>query len=354
MRSIFILVPSLHPTGPVKGAIALANALSGNRAVTMVSLKPGPGADAFLDPNIRHVCLAGNGSIYQRIRVYKRLLREAGGRANTASLSLCMSADMVNLFCRSVAVTCASVRGNLPKNYRFHYGPLGIPLAMSHLAALRGMDHVVAMTTSMARQVARYTGKVPAVISNFVDEPALEGYRVHCKRSGPIHFVFLASLTIRKRPDLLIDALAKLRRSGVDAHLDLVGEGPLMEMINQHILRAGLSEFVTLHGHLSDPYHLLARADALVLPSLSEGLSRAGLEALYLGVPCVLRNIDGNFELVSNGVNGVLFSRDEELPDAMLAAAKMGRRSATRVSLLPPACAQMEAVRRYLDLMEAV
>lgn len=353
MRAIFILVPSFHPTGPVKGAIALANALVSHREVTLVSLKPGPGADAVLDPKIQQICLSDGGNFYQRIKAYQGLLQEAGGRAAAASLSLCLSADMANLFCRDAAVTCASVRGNLPRNYRLHYGPLGVPLALGHLTALRGMDHVVAMTTSMARQVARYTGRMPAVIGNFVDEAALECYRARGDRTGPMNFVFLASLTTRKRPNLLIDALAALRRSGIDAHLDLIGEGPLMNAVIDQIERAGLADSATVHGHLSDPYHLLAKADALVLPSLSEGLSRAGLEALFLGVPCVLRDADGNCELVRNDVNGMLFQHDEDLPDAMLAAARLGRSIRNRDSLLPAACVQQEAVRRYLELMES-
>ena len=48
MRQIFITVPSPHPTGPIKGAYALANALAAERQVTLVTLKRGPGADAEL------------------------------------------------------------------------------------------------------------------------------------------------------------------------------------------------------------------------------------------------------------------------------------------------------------------
>jgi len=353
MRAIFILVPSLHPTGPVKGAVALANALAGSREVTLVSLKDGPGPDAVLDANVRQVCLASAGNAMQRLGAYRKHLIEGGGRDKTASISLCLSADMTNLFCSGQAVTCASVRGNLPQNYRLDYGGLGIPLAMGHLLALRAADHVVAMTAAMALQVARYTGRTPAVIGNFVDETALDRYRDTGERGGPLRFVFLASLTKRKRPEMLIDAFSRLLASGVAARLDMIGGGALTRMVAELILQRGLSESINLHGQLRDPYPLLAQADAMVLPSLSEGMSRAGLEALHLGVPCVLRDADGNAELVRNGINGMLFREEDELPAAMLTAAQLSRKLRHRNSLLPAGCRQQESANGYLNLVES-
>ena len=354
MRAIFILVPSLHPTGPIKGAVALANAIAGQRSVTLVALKHGPGVDTYLSDRVRVISLENVGNGVQRVSAYRRMLSDAGGRNRVASISLCLSADMVNLCCRGQAVTCSSVRGNLPRNYRLDYGPAGVLLALGHLAVLRGLDHVVAMTASMALQVGRYAGRVPAVIGNFVDEAMLESYRSSVTRAGSLRFVFLASLSPRKCPDALIDALARIRAAGVDAHLDLIGDGPMKSRIIEQVDHLGLTSVVNLHGHLRDPYALLAHADALVLPSLSEGLSRAGLEAMHLGVPCVLRDVDGNAELVQNGINGALFRQDGDLAEAMLAVADFSRRTLRRESLLPFGYRQHVAGQQYLELVEAL
>ena len=51
----------------------------------------------------------------------------------------------------------------------------------------------------------------------------------------------------------------------------------------------------------------------MVLPSFSEGVSRSALEALFLGVPCVLRDVDGASELIHDGINGYLFNENSEL-----------------------------------------
>ena len=322
--------------------------------MTLAAVKEGPGADAELSSTVRQVSLATFGSIPKRISAYKRMLIEAGGRAQTASISFCLSADMVNLLCRNHAVCCASIRGNLPQNYTMDYGPLGIPIALGHLLALRGMDHVVAMTTAMSAQVARYLGRSPAVIGNFVDELALEPYRDVSARKGPLRFVYLASLTRRKRPELLIGALASLLSKGVQARLDILGEGPFKPVLKELISKYNLSEVITLHGHQCNPYPWLARADVMVLPSLSEGISRAGLEALYLGIPCVMRDIDGNTEIIRDGINGKLFREEVDLPSSMLAAAQLSRLRVARANLLPESYHQHTAAHAYLQLVESV
>ena len=352
MREIFILIPSMQPTGPIKGAIALANALVPDRQVTLVALKPGPGAEAALDPRVKYVSLAEHGTLPRKAAKYREMLRAAGGRTKVASISSCFTPDMTNVFCRGVAVTCASVRGNLSLAYRMDYGLPGVPLAVAHLTALRGVDHVVAMTSAMARQIARYTGRQPAVIGNFLDEQPLDRYRIARNRGGPLRFAFLGRLTKGKKPGLLIDASADLRAAGVDAHADIIGDGPLRESLIERIRTRGLSDVVTMHGHVPTPYPILAAADALVLPSLGEGLPRAGMEALYLGVACVLRDTDGNAELVRTGVNGVLFKRDSDLSAALLAAAECARNAAAGTSLLPENCRQQSAARSFLNLVE--
>jgi glycosyltransferase involved in cell wall biosynthesis len=346
-------VPSLRPTGPVKGAVALANALSSSRSVSLVSLKPGPGVDARLEPAVNVVELHREGGWISRIAAYRRRLREAGGRARVASISFCLSADMVNLLCRREALLCSSVRGNLPGNYRFDYGPAGLPAAWAHLILLRGMDRVVAMTRTMGAQVSAYLGKEPAVIGNFIDEIALERYRKPKASSGAYRFVFVGSLSRRKRPDLVLQAAAQLRANGVPAEVDMVGSGPLREQLERLAKSLGLAGTVRFAGHLADPYPVLACADCVVLPSHAEGISRAVLEALFLGVPCVARNVDGMGELILGGENGFLFGAESELAGAMQRCAILARQRVSRESLLPAAFTQGPAAMQYLALVEA-
>jgi glycosyltransferase involved in cell wall biosynthesis len=355
MRRIFIVVPSAVPTGPIKGAYALANSLAGRREVTLVTVKKRSGAPGRLDPRVERICLADEApSFSERVRRYRRMLSAAGGRARVASISMCFSADVLNGLCSDDAVICSSVRSNLIVNYRMDYGWPGIVLGASHLFGLRRFDHIVAMTPQMARQIRTFSGSEPAVIGNFVDEAALSPYKRETVREGPLRFAFVGSLTRRKRPWLVLDALAALRAAGEAVSLDVIGAGPLLPLMQEEVKRLALEDAVRLHGFVDVPYDLLSRADAMVLPSLSEGVPRAALEALYLGVPCVLRDADGNAELIRENDNGALFKAEGELAEAMLRAAQISRRSGARprAALLPPQFRQETAASLYLQLVE--
>ncbi|MDD3288030.1 MAG: glycosyltransferase [Alphaproteobacteria bacterium] len=352
MRHVFILVPSMLSSGPIKGAIALANAMVNSRPVTMVALKCGQRIDDAIDPRVRQLSLADEKNFVQKIFAYWRFLDEAGGREKVSSISSCLSADALNFFCKGHAFICSSIRGNLLLNYRMDYGLFGTFCAVVHLIAQRRFDQVIAMNGAMAAQIKSFLGRTPEIIGNFVDEAPLEKYRGNGEISGPLQFIFLASLSSRKQPLVLIRAFAALLRKGVDARLDIVGDGPLNSVCRDELLRLGLADRVVMHGQLACPYQLLSQADALVLPSLSEGISRAAMEAMFLGVPCILRDVDGNAELIENSASGAIFKNDDELPDVMLKVAELSRaRSGQRVSLLPENCRQFTVIERYLELI---
>lgn len=351
--NIFILIPSLSPVGPVKGAIALANALANKRRVTLAILKSGPGVHTPIDARISIINLYEIHSWQKRLMTYKKSLEKAGGREKVASISSCFSADVFNLCCKNSAVLCSSIRGNLPHNYQLDYGWKGKVLAIAHLYLVRGFHHVVTMTGSMSEQVSSYLGRQPEIIGNFVDEVALDKFRRVSCNSGVFQFVFVGSLSARKRPILLVKAIEKLNSMGYKVRIDFIGDGPLIKGVEEEIRKYNLSEIIHVHGHLNELHHIVASADAFVLPSTSEGVSRACLEALFLGVPSVLRDVDGNGELIETGLNGILFNDDSELPMAMLSAANLSRKQqGAPISLLPPSFRQSVASDAYLNLVE--
>ncbi|MBN1378992.1 MAG: glycosyltransferase [Gammaproteobacteria bacterium] len=290
----------------------------------------------------------------QKLTAYRRLLYGAGTRDNIVSLSFCLSADMINLMCRSFAMIISSVRGNLLCNYRLDYGLHGYIIAIGHLFLLRWFDHIVAMTSSMADQIRFFSGVTPSVIGNFIDEKALEIYRDSNYSDDTIRFVFLGSLTNRKRPDLLLYAAFELKRRDVKFTIDLVGDGPLRSAIEKSLIDKNIADVVRVHGSLANPYSLVAQADCMILPSTSEGVSRSVLEALYLGVPCLLRDVDGNTEVIKSGQNGLLFSADSDLVESMIKLATWSRQNIEeKKNLLPSGFRQKNNSMKYLELLES-
>jgi glycosyltransferase involved in cell wall biosynthesis len=353
VRRFFIFVPTATISSPIKGAVALANALARDRQVSFVAVKPGSDAFDLLDKRVTRISLWTAGSWPSRVVAARRLLAEAGGKREVAAVSYCLSADAVNRCCRDLAVTCASVRGNLPAIYPEKYGRTGTWLGHQHLRMLRGLDHVVSMTRAMAEQVQAHIGRPSPVIGNFVDEGPLESWRRAAPADGPFRFVFTGSMLPNKRPHLLLDAVRTLQAQGVPAQLDAFGDGPLLSDLRNQARSMPIPDSVRFHGHVDDPCAAVSTADALVLPSFTEGTSRSALEALYLGVPCVVRDIDGNRELIESGRNGSVFASDDQLATAMLNTASWSRsRAGRRDNLLPDWFRQSRAAQMYLELLE--
>jgi|TARA_B100000401_G_C52805684_1_gene721012 glycosyltransferase involved in cell wall biosynthesis len=353
MKKIFIIIPSFIQTGPIKGAVALANYLVKYRNVTIVTVKNDYDVMDDLDKRVMTETLGDSKNIFSQIIAYKRILRGSGSRKDVASISLCFSADFVNLFCKKEAFTCASIRGNLINIYRMDYGIFGLPVAIIHLISLFQFDEVVSMSNHMRKQIKFYSRKESKVIGNFIDEFKINKFKNKEKSRNDIKkFIFVGSVSKRKNPILLLNTLKKIHDLGHNISLDILGDGPLMKSVLKEIELLNLKNIVKVHGHVSSPYKLISESSVFVLPSESEGISRASLEALHLGIPCVLRNIEGNYELIEDGVNGFLFNRDNDLLDAMMKAMNFCNPHLGRESLLPRFYRQEKCGKAYLELLE--
>ena len=301
----------MSQTGPVKGAIALGNNLAAHFSVTLIPLKWMETEEVEVGPNVNIIRRGKSESWASKFKFLNNYFQKEGGRENVFCISFCLSSDVMAFLLKEKATIISSVRGNLPKNYKYEYGWIGLAIAYIHLLCLRRFDMVFSMSKSMSQQLRKFGIRKIVNIGNFVDESDLRKYRtVKEEQSGALRFLFLGSLTNRKRVDLLITSFARLAG---DFHIDIVGDGPLKERLIQFVKREDLKEKVTFHGHLSDPYYILQKSDFFILPSESEGVSRAALEALFFGVPCILRDVDANKELIQAGKNGFLFKTDKQL-----------------------------------------
>jgi glycosyltransferase involved in cell wall biosynthesis len=352
---VFIIVPSLQSTGPVKGALALARGLAPHFPTYLVDLKPAAQSSVVNCDGVENLSLKHAGRLKSKKAKFRSLVEDADPRSrNTVALSMCFSADR---FVRQMAgqmTIISNVRGNLFQNYRYDYGIPGILLACLHYGILRRFHTVVAMSGAMAEQLRKLGIKNISIIGNFVDEPALDQCRKEVHRSGPPRFIFLGSMSRRKRPDLVLKAALELKKNSIPCIFDMVGSGPLKKALENQAMEMGLGQILTFHGHLSTPYHLIQKADFMVLPSESEGISRAVLEALYLGTPCIVRDIDANEEVITNGQNGVLFSTDDQFTNMIREAASqidVTRRRKTTI-LLPDQFRMQNSIDQYRKLIE--
>jgi len=141
---------------------------------------------------------------------------------------------------------------------------------------------------------------------------------------GTVHVVSVGRLHWVKGYEFALQAIAQLRRVGVDIDYTIVGfseERELLALLTT-VRDLGLEPHVSVRGALPPDGVLdaLRAADIFMLPSLSEGLSIATLEAMAVGLPVVVTDVGGMREAVTDGVEGrVVPARDPAaLADALL------------------------------------
>ncbi|MEU5879116.1 glycosyltransferase [Spirillospora sp. NPDC047279] len=119
---------------------------------------------------------------------------------------------------------------------------------------------------------------------------------------GGVRLVHLGRLSTEKRPDLALRTLRELRRQGVPARLDVVGDGPLSGALRTYARRENLP--VRFHGHVpgrAEIARLLARADVALATCPYESFGLAVLEALACGTPVVAADRGAARELLAAG-----------------------------------------------------
>ncbi|MBK8277156.1 MAG: glycosyltransferase family 4 protein [Nitrospira sp.] len=109
----------------------------------------------------------------------------------------------------------------------------------------------------------------------------------------------------------LISAMPEIIRRWPGAVLLVIGRGELEASLKAQAEQLGIGANIRFLGMRQDVPRLLSVLDAFVLPSLSEGLSLALLEAMASGKPVVATAVGGNPELVDQGQTGFLVSSED-------------------------------------------
>ena len=104
----------------------------------------------------------------------------------------------------------------------------------------------------------------------------------------------------------LLDALALLSERHPGVHVAISGRGDLEHALRCRARELGVSKRVHLLGLRADVPAVLKAADVFVLPSLSEGLPLALLEAMFAGCPIVATNVGDVSIALAHGEAGAL------------------------------------------------
>lgn len=119
--------------------------------------------------------------------------------------------------------------------------------------------------------------------------------------------VAMGRLVPSKQFDVLIQVFAGLAADYPQWDLTIWGDGPQRDTLARIIHDARLSDRIRLAGRTSQPWDALRRADIFAMTSAVEGFPNVLLEAMALGLPCVVNDCpSGPAELSSNGQYALL------------------------------------------------
>ena len=183
------------------------------------------------------------------------------------------------------------------------------------LEAVRQADALVAPSSATADRLAELAGICASrihVIPNGIDlkrfqAAATARERLRTVLGCPAHERLLltpAILRQGKGHEVILNALPAIRRAVPHVKVVFAGAGDRETELRARAKPYG--ESVVFLGHREDLPDLLAACDLVVLPSYSEALPVALIEAAAAGRPMVATRVGGTADIVVHGVNGLL------------------------------------------------
>ncbi|WP_313927398.1 glycosyltransferase [Pseudoxanthomonas sp.] len=161
-----------------------------------------------------------------------------------------------------------------------------------------------------------------------------------------------------KNQRLLLDAVAQLAPSHPDVVVVLAGDGPLRSELEAFARQCGIAGRVVFTGSRKDIPALLAAFDIFTLPSRTEGLSIALLEACAAGLAVIATDVGGNSEIVRDGATGYLVPSDDAVSlhaalDTLLLSPSDRRRLGDAARAWVVDHASVDVMRQNYDMLYA-
>jgi glycosyltransferase involved in cell wall biosynthesis len=177
--------------------------------------------------------------------------------------------------------------------------------------ATRRSSALVGVSLATANTLQRTLGVTPPrlqIVPNGI--PLRSGVRDRVRSElgitpGEILIVAVGNLYAVKGHAVLLDALGTLRDSA-DWRLAIAGRGEEEAALLERAAAAGIADRIHILGFRDDIPDVLAAGDIFAMPSLSEGLPLALVEAMSFGLPVVVSAVGGIPEVVSDNVDALL------------------------------------------------
>lgn len=180
---------------------------------------------------------------------------------------------------------------------------------------LRGFGKVITVSDELMAEILQggISKDKVMVINNGVDIEKFQatGHRPQVKKSLGLReddrvIGTIGRLTLEKGHIYLLKAFAKVILEFPNIKLLIVGDGPLKEALQATSCRLQLKDKVIFAGMRDDIPEILSIMDVFVLPSLTEGMPMALLEAMAARRAIIASKVGAIIKIIEHGVTGLI------------------------------------------------
>lgn len=209
---------------------------------------------------------------------------------------------------------------------------MGILRSSKHRIAYRLANSLFTQVQAVSEKVREYSighdhlsADRVVTVPNGIDcgaadaSPALDRGALGFCQNAPL-VITVANIRHVKGIDILLRAAALVCEQLPETMFLIVGEAhdpEYLRQLNELAEHLHLQQNVNFLGGRNDVYGLLKACDLFCLPSRSEGMSNALLEAMACRLPCIATDVGGNAEVLCDGLTGSLVP--PENPQALAA-----------------------------------
>lgn len=264
-------------------------------------------------------CIAARDWMCLRLRLLFLLRKIFGPRAFKSAATLLLGEHHYDCVIGFRPGICADLAGYSVKAKRritwWHHGEFYVD-RVAYGAMCSKMNAVAVVSQSCKAMLQE---KLPEIesklvcIPNMLDAVAIGQKAGNSPYTGDIlHIVSVGRLAPEKHFENVFPAAKALRQAGIDFAWHVIGDGPERSKLEALIAENDLKDHVILDGSKTNPYPYMKYADLFVHPSYVESQGLTVLEAMALGVPCVVTKSRGPCEFIEDGINGLLTEQSPE------------------------------------------
>jgi len=173
---------------------------------------------------------------------------------------------------------------------------------------LKKADIVTTKGTKVSRCIIE-RGIDPAKVHVFNGSIDTLTYKPNKNIRRDIDVLFVGSFSPLKGPDRVLETVKKLKEHGIiNVNAVFLGSGELFDEIRAKVNEYGMQNNVTLEGYRENTVGYFQRARILMMPSRSEGLASAMLEAMSCGCVPVVSDVGNMTDAAKHAFNAYVVS----------------------------------------------